>query len=119
MRILREKSGLTQAQLGEQLGFSNQRYNYYETGKREPDNATLIKIAEYFNVSTDYLLGATDDPTPTDKKKAPPTFEEVERAYLQMLLEEKGTSIEDLVLSEEDMNELRGALRAMIKGYKK
>lgn len=34
----------------------------YETGKREADYATLIKIADYFDVSVDYLLGRTDNP---------------------------------------------------------
>lgn len=34
----------------------------YETGKRQPDYKTLLKVAEYFGVTTDYLLGRTDDP---------------------------------------------------------
>jgi transcriptional regulator with XRE-family HTH domain len=37
----------------------------YEQGKREPDYATLEKIANYFDVTTDYLLGRTDNPKPT------------------------------------------------------
>lgn len=73
LKELRIKKSLTQTQLGELLGFSNQRYNYYETGKREPDNETLVRISDFFAVSTDYLLGNTDDPTPASaKKEAPP-----------------------------------------------
>ena len=68
LKQLRCKAGLTQAELANAFGFSAQRYNYYETGKNEPDNETLLKIAQYFDVSTDYLLGNTGDPTPPDKK---------------------------------------------------
>ena len=40
----------------------------YETGRREPDIETLKILAEYFNVSVDYLLGNSDNPTPIDQK---------------------------------------------------
>ena len=40
----------------------------YETGEREADHATLIKFADYFHVSVDYLLEHTDEPKPYPKK---------------------------------------------------
>lgn len=61
---LRSKKGLSQYQVAQQLGFSRGQYANYEQGKREPDYAILKKLADYFNVPLDYLLGRTDDPTP-------------------------------------------------------
>lgn len=59
---LRLAAGLSQKKLAEFLGVTNQTYSNYETGKREPSNDTILRLADYFNVSTDYLLGRTDDP---------------------------------------------------------
>lgn len=57
---LRTSSGLTQAEMAEKLGISRSTIGMYETGAREPDFETLEKIADFFNVDTDYLLGRTD-----------------------------------------------------------
>ena len=62
LKELRVKKRMAQTELANNLGFSVQRYNHYETGKREPDNQTLRLIAEYFGVSADYLLGMSDIP---------------------------------------------------------
>jgi transcriptional regulator with XRE-family HTH domain len=43
-------------------GISLRTYQRYESGERVPDTETLMKIADYFNVSTDYILGRSDDP---------------------------------------------------------
>ncbi len=45
------------------LNMSQNTVSRYETGEREPGIAELIKLADYFNVSLDYLTGRTDDPT--------------------------------------------------------
>ncbi|MBU2703652.1 transcriptional regulator with XRE-family HTH domain [Sporomusaceae bacterium BoRhaA] len=62
IRKLRNKRGLTQAQFGEAIGVAESTISLYESGKREPDNKTLLRIAEYFQCTTDYLLGRTNDP---------------------------------------------------------
>ncbi|SIT91488.1 helix-turn-helix domain-containing protein [Edaphobacillus lindanitolerans] len=62
LRSLRMKEKLTQAQMAEKIGVARTTYAMYEQGKREPDNETLAKIADYFGVTTDYLLGRTDEP---------------------------------------------------------
>jgi transcriptional regulator with XRE-family HTH domain len=54
---LRKSSGATQKEIADFLGISRQAYANYESGNREPDNNTLIKLASYFNISVDYLLG--------------------------------------------------------------
>lgn len=57
---LRKKKGLSQYDLAVQLGLSRGQISNYELGTRLPDYDTLIKIADYFGVTTDYLLGLTD-----------------------------------------------------------
>lgn len=66
LRLLRKERGLTQEELSDQLKLARTTYAGYEQGKREPDNITLDKIADYFEVSTDYLLGRSEDRTKTD-----------------------------------------------------
>ena len=54
---LRNSKKLTQQQLADLLGLTRGRINNYEQGTREPDYETLEKIADFFNTTTDYLLG--------------------------------------------------------------
>lgn len=68
---LRKQKKLTQQELSKRLKIARTTYSGYENGSREPDYATLKKIADFFEVSTDYLLGRTDDPYPH-------TYDEVE-----------------------------------------
>ena len=58
---LRFDRDLSQKEIAEYLGITRSSYGMYENGVREPNISTLIKIADYFNVSLDYLLGRTDD----------------------------------------------------------
>ena len=60
LKMLREKKGISQAQLGRMLGVTQQTVNKYENYTTEPDIATLERLAEYFNTSVDYLVGNTD-----------------------------------------------------------
>ncbi len=57
LRTLRLSEKMSQDELGKKLGVCNQTVSFWEIGKREPDLDTLVKIADYFQVSTDYLLG--------------------------------------------------------------
>lgn len=60
---LRNSCGLTQVEMAEKIGISRSTIGMYETGAREPDFETLEKIADFFNVDIDYLLGRTDKTT--------------------------------------------------------
>ena len=62
IRDLREDKDLTQAKMGEVLCCSQRVYSNYERGDIDIPTATLIKIADYHNVSVDYLLGRTNNP---------------------------------------------------------
>ena len=58
-KLLRSEIGLSQEQLAEKLQLSKAAIGHYETGFRRPNLDTLEHIAEFFGVSTDYLLGRT------------------------------------------------------------
>lgn len=57
MKALREQHGLSMAKAAEALGVPKSTYSSYEYGAREPNIELILKIAEYYNVTTDYLLG--------------------------------------------------------------
>lgn len=56
LKELRIERKLSQQKLGENLGFCNQTISFWESGSREPDLDTLLKIAHYFEVSLEDLL---------------------------------------------------------------
>lgn len=62
LKELRKQKGISQLKLAMDLSTNQNTISRYETGEREADYETLIKIADYFNVSIDYLLGRTDNP---------------------------------------------------------
>ena len=62
LKELRKKKGISQLRLATDLNTTQNTISRYETGEREPGIAELIKIAEYFNVSVDYLIGRTENP---------------------------------------------------------
>lgn len=64
LRELRLKKDLTQREMAEVLETTRQNYNNIENGKIETSHGVTVKLAEFFNVSTDYLLCVTDDPYP-------------------------------------------------------
>jgi len=72
LKKLREEKGLTQEQLAKIFNVKDPTITRYEKGQRQPDTETLIKIAKFFNVSVDRLLGNCDDIGP---------FNEVVSAY--------------------------------------
>ena len=57
LKILREDVAVTQKQLADAVGVSQQSINKYENHNIEPDIDTLIRIADFFNTSIDYLVG--------------------------------------------------------------
>lgn len=62
LKELRDTRGISQLKLAMDLGLNQNSISRYETGTREADYATLIKLADYFHVSIDYLLERTDNP---------------------------------------------------------
>ena len=62
LKELRKKKGISQLRLATELNTTQNTISRYETGEREPGIDELIKIADYFNVSVDYLIGRTENP---------------------------------------------------------
>lgn len=60
IRLMRMQFGFTQQRMADSLSVTLVAYQKYEQGTREPSFKTLVRIADLFNVSTDYLLGRDD-----------------------------------------------------------
>ena len=60
IRDLREDQDLSQKQVAKMLGMSQTGYSKYETGENDIPTAVLIKLADFYKTSIDYLLGRTD-----------------------------------------------------------
>jgi transcriptional regulator with XRE-family HTH domain len=61
---LQTERGFLKKDVAEAVGISSVAYYRYETGARKPDIDTLIRLCAYFNVSSDYLLGLSDESKP-------------------------------------------------------
>lgn len=62
IRDLREDNDLTQKVVAQSLNCSQQVYSNYELGQRDIPTDILIKLSGFYDVSTDYILGLSDDP---------------------------------------------------------
>ena len=88
LKELRKEHKLSMKELGKILGLSESTISLYEAGKREPDIKTLIKMADYFDVSVDILLGRDE------------TNKEETIAYLCLILRRCVTSLMNIVWIE-------------------
>lgn len=84
LRLLVSRKEMTQKDIASELGISQQRFNFYVNGSREPDIATLILLADYFGVTVDYLIGHEKEPTVKDDG-----LTEVERVFISMPPEQR------------------------------
>lgn len=102
IRELRNKKDITLKELGNILKVGESTVSMYETNKRSPDYETLKKIADYFSVSTDYLLCRVDDPDVkiVSKEELPAELSKYVD-YIEIL---KDYSIEDI--SPEELREV-------------
>ena len=63
LKTLRQGRNLSQIDFAKELGISPRNYQRYEYGQREPSASTLIDFVKFYNVSADYLLRLSDNPT--------------------------------------------------------
>ncbi len=68
LKTLREEKNLFQSDLAKVLNVSIAAYSFYESGKRDMGTDTVKKLADFFDVSTDYLLGISDIRNPEELK---------------------------------------------------
>lgn len=105
LKLLREKESISQKKLGEILNMSQQAIAKWETGAASPDPVMLIKIADYFGVSIDYLVGRTDNPNITNDVI-------VESADGNI------TSLDDAGLSPDDLSRITAVIEDVVKKYR-
>lgn len=115
LRSLREKKGLLQKELGNDLNISASTIGMYEQGRREPDNETLKKIANYFEVSTDFLLDVDYTQRKADN-------ELIEKEILKKTLIKANYMTKNEDLSEEELKKIIKFIeknKDFIKNYNK
>ena len=72
LKVLRMRANRTQLEIADNIGVTQRAYSFYETGDREPDIDTLIKMAEYYKIPLDVLVGRYTMPgllEPDDQEK--------------------------------------------------
>ncbi len=91
LKMIREEQGLSQSQLAKKLGVSQGTIGNWESGIREPNFDTISKIADYFDVSIDYLI------TGTQENSSPDQTEDKELSKIDIMIsaEAKGLSDKD------------------------
>lgn len=77
IRYLRTKNNITSKQLSKILDISESSISLYENGKRTPNIELIIRIADFFKVSTDFLLGVTDNPQKISQNDSEADFSEI------------------------------------------
>ncbi len=112
LKKLRNEKNITQKQLGKIIGLSQQTIGHYEVGRAHPDHETLQKIADYFNCSTDYLLGRTNN-----RNESIP--DEPTDAELEEFLRNSNVKFDGAPLDDEDKEDILGFLKMVWKRKKK
>lgn len=96
LRRARERKGYTQIYVRDKTGINNKTLSGYEKGISEPDYDTLIKLSSIYEVSVEWLLGTTDDPTPKKSMKLSDTEQDILR-ILRNMPESEVNYIADLI----------------------
>ena len=104
LKSLREEKKLRQSDLADFLEISQQAYQRYENGTSEPNGDGFVKLADFYHVSTDYLLGRTPVKAMATLAEDEPTEEEIKQleaqiiaSYTQMSIETRRESIKILM----------------------
>ncbi len=82
LKELREEKGLTQAEVAKAIGTSQRNVGRWENQENEPTTSSIIALANYFECTTDYLTGRSDDFGAVSIKKTPPTLTQEEEKLL-------------------------------------
>lgn len=111
LKELRLKRQLTSEQLCERLGIKGSSYRNYERNDRKPDYDTLVKLADFYGVSTDYILGRPNAKAPKDPFDEIETIDEMEKDLIKewLNLDEKSRKsfldvLRKIVIKEEARN---------------
>nr|DAN91231.1 MAG TPA: helix-turn-helix domain protein [Bacteriophage sp.] len=105
IKELRLENELTQKELSDYLGLTPKMISFYELGQRVPPSDIILKLADKFQVSTDYLLGNDTPISPTGQKIDTRT-----RRQLEKVLEDDELTYNGVVLNAEDKEKVKKAL---------
>lgn len=108
IKYLCQKRGISINYLEETLGYS--RNTIYSMKNKKPNAERLQQIADYFNVSTDYLLGRTDNPSIVERKSKPDDIDEII---------ENAMMFDGKPLTEDDKRAIRGIIAGYMNGKEK
>lgn len=117
LKQLRNSKQLTQQDLATLMGLSRATIAGYESTGKQPDQEKTLWLADYFNVSTDYLLGRTDDPTPVRNLDQDLYDEQDPTKELEALMDDEPLLTEFMDYDEWSEEEKRNLLN-FIKGQK-
>ena len=101
LKILRKAKGLTQKEVADFIGISQNNYSYWENGKVKIDNGSLQKLADFFDVTVDYLLGREEKSSPAQQESGgiviPEKYKDVAVAFHGGADNLKQADIDDIV----------------------
>ncbi|SMC67457.1 helix-turn-helix domain-containing protein [Sporomusa malonica] len=108
IKAFREEKGISQEDLASMFGYKKQAVSHWENNGKVPRTNVLEKLAGYFNTSSDYLLGFTDDPTPrtnaTEQKKP---------KDLLKIIEQEDYTLNGQIATQEDRQRLKKLVEVM------
>lgn len=111
--------GLSQRALAEILNVSQQTIGSWETGRTEPDQQTLKKIANFFNVSVDYLLEQEDINNPSLSRKEKADIAKDLDEIKQQLLDSDQLMFDGMPMDEESITQILSALEVGMEMVRK
>ncbi len=109
IRELRKNAGMTQSELALKLGISASAVGMYEQGRREPDGEMLLRLCSVFSVTTDTLLGNTENIQKQEKREVSEVFDE----FTGLLSSQQGLMFDGVPLNDEDRNKLIDAVKVV------
>ncbi|MED1201984.1 helix-turn-helix domain-containing protein [Heyndrickxia acidicola] len=124
LRELRKKKGLTMKEFGNKFSLAESTISGYENGIRKPDIELVDKFADFFEVSSDYLLGRTDSPNPTinssilnqkDEKDIAKRMEKIKQDLEEANSDGDGLNFYGEPMSQEAMESLLEAMEYAVR----
>ncbi|MFR6017097.1 MAG: helix-turn-helix domain-containing protein [Paraclostridium sordellii] len=116
LKLLRNEKNVMQKDIANYLNITMSAYGFYEQGKRTPPPEILSALAEYFDVSVDYLIGRVDTKQICNKKPVninenEKDVEELLEETMSQILDQKGLMLNGQIVDDNDLVLLRNAIR--------
>ncbi|CEO11375.1 transcriptional regulator [[Clostridium] sordellii] len=116
LKLLRNEKNVMQKDIANYLNITTSAYGFYEQGKRTPTPEILSALAEYFDVSVDYLIGRVDTKQICNKNSVninenEKDVEELLEETMSQILDQKGLMLNGQIVDDNDLVLLRNAIR--------